>query len=746
MPGGEERLPAPEDLNLLVLRALHDRTLRNQAFAANLDQPKLLAYLTANPPPRLDSAALDERAALEAAEAELAMALSAREALGFRIRFLRQLGILLTLMLCGAAVGGAVAFATSGRWLPFAAIVVGAATLVVFGIAVLRPSSPVVFSTRRARADLTVRDAREAVEDADLKLTNVLVETEIRPALRTYLNSLPDDQYRTALTLVEQEGLAELEDPRYAIPTRARNELDRFLDDMPGGSIGLAGPRGVGKTTLIRSVCPTVSGGTSDRFGVVVAAPVKFDSREFLLHLFAEVCRAVLGPRAVAELRTPDPISRVISRNRLDVLVTLAMVAAPLLGALLIVEAFVSWKSLTHVVLGTLLIAGGLFTAQLQWAARRHEAYRSQQSRRLSLGFRSRESATDGLDRTAADLLEQIWFQQTYTTGWSGGLKAGVAEAAVEGGRELSRSQMTLPDVVAEFRRLLTEIAKRREVRIGIDELDKLESRDDAYRFMNEMKVLFGLDECFFLISVSEDAMSVFERRGLPFRDVFDSSFDDVVNVGYLDLDESIELLQRRVVGLPLPFAFLCHCVAGGLARDVIRVAREVIASNPSDGSGWPVHLACQGVVEADVRAKVAASLVATRRMTPCSQVEDLRSWLQELRTVEVDAAGLSEVCEAARPPMFSRLEVASAAGAADSPRTLAAELLTFIFYSATLLELFDETTTADDYREAQADGRVEKLAHARQAMAVHPQTAWESIRSLREGTPMQHFPAAVAG
>jgi hypothetical protein len=145
-----------------------------------------------------------------------------------------------------------------------------------------------------------------------------------------------------------------------------------------------------------------------------------------------------------------------------------------------------------------------------------------------------------------------------------------MAEAGLEGSREIARNQMTLPDIVAEFRRLLAQIAETRRVLIGIDELDKLESREDAYTFMNEMKVLFGLDGCFFLISVSEDAMSVFERRGLPFRDVFDSSFDDVINVGFLRVDESVELLQRRVIGMPLPFIFLCHCIAGGLARDVI--------------------------------------------------------------------------------------------------------------------------------------------------------------------------------
>jgi hypothetical protein len=39
------------------------------------------------------------------------------------------------------------------------------------------------------------------------------------------------------------------------------------------------------------------------------------------------------------------------------------------------------------------------------------------------------------------------------------------------------------------------------QVRIGIEELDKIDSISDAYKFMNEIKVLFGIPGCFFLVS-----------------------------------------------------------------------------------------------------------------------------------------------------------------------------------------------------------------------------------------------------
>lgn len=71
--------------------------------------------------------------------------------------------------------------------------------------------------------------------------------------------------------------------------------------------------------------------------------------------------------------------------------------------------------------------------------------------------------------------------------------------------------------------------------------------------------------------------MSAFERRGLPARDVLDRSFDEIQRIGYLDLAESRRVLESRVTGVPVPFQCLCHCLAGGLPRDLIRSMRELV-------------------------------------------------------------------------------------------------------------------------------------------------------------------------
>lgn len=130
--------------------------------------------------------------------------------------------------------------------------------------------------------------------------------------------------------------------------------------------------------------------------------------------------------------------------------------------------------------------------------------------------------------------LKQIKFHQTFTSGWSGGLKLPMGiEGGINNALTIAENQMTNPEIVSAFIQFLSVIPKEYQIIIGIDELDKLESDELAQQFINEIKSIFGIPKCFYLISVSENAMSNFERRGLPFRDVFDSAFDSIVYVSY---------------------------------------------------------------------------------------------------------------------------------------------------------------------------------------------------------------------
>jgi len=108
-------------------------------------------------------------------------------------------------------------------------------------------------------------------------------------------------------------------------------------------------------------------------------------------------------------------------------------------------------------------------------------------------------------------------------------------------------------------------------ITIAIDELDKFADPVQAHEFVNEVKTVFGVNSCVFLVSVSDDALASFERRGIPVRDALDSAFAAMIAVAPFSLRECYDWLDRRLAGLPSPFACLCYCFAAGVPRELER-------------------------------------------------------------------------------------------------------------------------------------------------------------------------------
>jgi hypothetical protein len=569
-------------------------------------------------------------------------------------------------------------------------------------------------------AQATAAEALGRVQD---ELDRDLVEAWVKPAIRDEVNRRAGSKYRTVMEPVEYQGLAG-DDPRHTIATDARSRLERFLQHKRYGSIGLSGPRGAGKTSLIRAECPDGDVAAEELFGVIVSAPVEFQAREFVLHLFGRLCAAVLGREGVERVRRPpSPVGRGLRLPQaLLAASVLALLAAA--GIVLVAEELVSEQ---HAWAGVIAATGVLALATVVVQER---------VARLA-GRRPTSSAfSDELQQDAGDRLRDIWFQQSFTTGWSGAVKLPVGvEGGVEGSQELSRLQMSLPDVVGEIEHLVAAIvAEGRRVRIGIDELDKLADTDKARHFLNEMKVLFGIPECFWLVSISEDAMSSFERRGLPLRDEFDSSFTNVIRVSPQTAEGTIELLRRRLVGVPQPFMLLCHCLAGGLPRDVLRVAWDVVTYTQTNGTSHLDRM-CAELVGDHVTKKIDATLVATHRLEQTPPVHELQAWLLDVRLRPKDSPTLVQLCrEASR-----RLESVFRTGDGAEP---ALELLAYLLFAATCQELFEVPIgelEEERWHDFRADS--ERLGTAQQAFSVHPRAAWLATNDVRRAHKYDEVP-----
>jgi len=90
-----------------------------------------------------------------------------------------------------------------------------------------------------------------------------------------------------------------------------------------------------------------------------------------------------------------------------------------------------------------------------------------------------------------------------------------------------------------------------------------------------------------------------------------------------LDLPESGDLLEHRVIGLPAAFIALCHVLPGGLPRDLLRVARAIFTIH-GDRARTKIELAeaTYAVIKDEIRALnrskpyLASTLIRDARKT----------------------------------------------------------------------------------------------------------------------------------
>jgi hypothetical protein len=149
---------------------------------------------------------------------------------------------------------------------------------------------------------------------------------EIRKTLESSMLSVALTALNTALTdessrmrVTSFDGLRQGMTTERIVITDVYERLEDMIRERHEGSFGIAGPRGVGKSTLINFFATTqgirgrdsktvlvtedepneLATGEPSRLGVVVSAPVAYDAREFVLHLYAELCKRVLGVAAV---------------------------------------------------------------------------------------------------------------------------------------------------------------------------------------------------------------------------------------------------------------------------------------------------------------------------------------------------------------------------------------------------------------------------------------------------------------
>ncbi len=563
-----------------------------------------------------------------------------------------------------------------------------------------------------------------------------VVREIVLPELRAYIRDHRRLHDRVDLVFEEPDTSVELE--AGLVRTAAVKRLRRIVDRAESVSVALAGHRGTGKTTSIRSLEQGLlrRSGQVEPLVVVASAPAAYEARDFVLHLHALLCKAVLakiskGPRAVpGRLRWRQVFGRLL-RTSLVFLAFWGVVA---------VVVRLLWGETMAQDLGRLAadVVNGRVTPRQAWTGR-------PAARLIALGLvsmfllrlvigavaagatvtrlliaRGRHARLVGFRRHTEQQLDRIRFLQTYTTGWSGKLSMPLkGEAGRTWSTQRAEQQLTHPEVVDKFREFaeLAAVNLAGRVVIAIDELDKIGEPDKAHQFINDVKGVFDVPGCLFFVSVSDDAVLGFEQRGLGVRDAFDSAFSEMVRLEPFTLDESRLWIALRLRGISEQFCYLAHCLSGGLPRDLKRCVVEMVdlASEVYQPS---LAIVARSLVTGELAGK-------TRAFTATAATLDRSPELVGLTTDLLGIPGTETPGDLAE--LAGRL-VRDGEDTAAPISDLRWHSGCFVLFCATVLEIFDDTLTGDRLGPG-----LHRLAVVRQRMAMHPRQAWDELVEFRK-------------
>ncbi|MFL6076892.1 MAG: hypothetical protein ACJ73S_26155 [Mycobacteriales bacterium] len=531
----------------------------------------------------------------------------------------------------------------------------------------------------------------------------------------------------TTLVVDRAPGMRRRSDERHLVRPEHAVRLRRMVSDLGVSVVAVSGDRGVGKTTLLRMLSdPTLAGDSDDDLRMMVSAPVDYDAREFVVHLYLTLCRQV--QQHAGPLPSPgQPLWR-----RLLVLVKLGIAGAAV-GLMLYLANPGGFRPMLYSLQPLAPLFAILMLVYLTLPGSSPAEVWSSASSSTSSSSSTGVVSNTTMQAEAAERISRLRYQLTVSTERAGSLRVRALELSGKMSRQLAGRMMTFPELVQDYREFSEQVAAwwrgrhggRGQVVVGIDEVDRIADAEQAERFLNEVKAIFGAPHCVYLVTVSEQALADFRRRAPGLRTAVENTFDDVLRLDALPLKQSLDLLERRVLGAPRPFLALCHCLAGGVPREMIRLARTLFQARQDTGDQDLDRLAAE-VVRHEIDTLKHR---LTEEAADLDRGDDTDALLERLMDPGWPPPRATELLAAARAPVTP--EHASA-----PVRRIGDDLATALYLSATVLEVFGggaRTVVAAVYDgDAAAGTLLDDLAAVRRLIGTSPGLARRQLDGIR--------------
>jgi hypothetical protein len=575
-----------------------------------------------------------------------------------------------------------------------------------------------------AKADLATKHAQRT------EAIRVFIQEFVRAEIGTQVSS---EQSNGALLYeTDSSGLIETTAP-LVVDSKNAADIERFVRDHTTSAIGIAGPRGCGKTTVIRRLT-----GLKSILGVYIQAPVYYEASDFVRLIHSEIAKKVLRLDGINEVMLDRRAARygIVVRMFSGVATILLGVGVIFFGS----RQAPGWMQENAFGTAGLAVVGiGLYMFISAYARAL-----------IPVLPRLNSSSEQPLIQLASDELRALRWKTSLQTKEKHSFKllsAFTMDSEDQVG--LDQRERSHPERVGDLRDFLLKLQDERgfpPVLVAIDELDKIASPEKAVDAVNGLKDLFHITDTHFVVSVSEDALDSFALRGVPVRDVFDSSFDTVMRIRPLTVTDSWELIGRRAPLFNEWAALLCHVIAGGLPRDLIRAARRCVDLCRANKSPLPIATLATQIVREETLEVIDAAIRRSRSDgTPST-------WLMSTRRGLERSAGLSEMSP---DTLFSSwgvvTQAGSTAGAAPEARLrleIEANVGVFLLIMVTTAELFSVPRSPAEWREfaEKSTDLIERLAAARSAMAISRVDALDRLCDVRSSAGLTPVRTELVG
>ena len=161
------------------------------------------------------------------------------------------------------------------------------------------PTQVVVFVTMFGLALIPFRRVfslhRDAIDQEQrLDTANASLISALAPVAQDHVSTILQRrnkelrEYEMLFDTTDAPRLVELRTPPVDIG-RAFTDLSSFIEAHDTSALGLAGPRGIGKSTVLYRLCEKLT-----EFGTSISAPTQYNPSDFVRHVHAELARRIL--------------------------------------------------------------------------------------------------------------------------------------------------------------------------------------------------------------------------------------------------------------------------------------------------------------------------------------------------------------------------------------------------------------------------------------------------------------------